>query len=132
SNQLPQFMKKTYLIALAAICTFSALKLQAQTKLTLDLTKPGVTVSPMLYGLMTEEINYSYDGGLYGELIRNRIFKNDPAKPESWSVVQDGGAKANIKLIGADPENVSPVEQVNAINGALTTCLRLIVEKGGA
>jgi len=25
--------------------------------------------------LMTEEINHSYDGGLYAELIRNRIFK---------------------------------------------------------
>ncbi len=32
-------------------------------------------VSPMLYGLMTEEINYSYEGGLYGELVRNRTFK---------------------------------------------------------
>lgn len=124
-------MKKFYLIALGAVCGFSVLKSQAQTTLTLDLTKPGVTVSPTLYGLMTEEINYSYDGGLYGELIRNRIFKNDPAKPEAWSVVQDGGAKANIKLIGSDPENVPPVEQGNAINGALTTCLRLIVEKGG-
>ena len=30
---------------------------------------------PLFYGLMTEEINYSYDGGLYGELIQNRIFK---------------------------------------------------------
>ena len=26
------------------------------------------------YGLMTEEINYSYEGGLYAELIRNRSF----------------------------------------------------------
>ena len=34
-------------------------------------------VSPLLYGLMTEEINYSYEGGLYGELIRNRAFKAD-------------------------------------------------------
>jgi alpha-L-arabinofuranosidase len=50
-------------------------------KLTLDLTKPGATVSPMLYGLMTEEINHSYDGGLYAELIRNRIFKDNPTKP---------------------------------------------------
>src|ERR1041385_7139027 len=32
-------------------------------------------VSPVLYGLMTEEINFSYEGGLYGELIRNRTFK---------------------------------------------------------
>ena len=32
---------------------------------------------PAFYGLMTEEINYSYEGGLYGELIRNRTFKSD-------------------------------------------------------
>ncbi len=37
----------------------------AQTPtLTLDFSKPGANVSPMLYGLMTEEINHSYDGGL--------------------------------------------------------------------
>lgn len=34
-------------------------------------------VSPMLYGLMTEEINFAYEGGIYGELIRNRSFKAD-------------------------------------------------------
>ncbi len=32
---------------------------------------------PTFYGLMTEEINFSYEGGLYGELIRNRTFKAD-------------------------------------------------------
>ena len=32
---------------------------------------------PTFYGLMTEEINYSYEGGLYGELVRNRAFKAD-------------------------------------------------------
>ena len=26
-------------------------------------------VNPHFYGLMTEEINYSYDGGLYAELV---------------------------------------------------------------
>ena len=54
------------------------LPLQEPARLTLDLAKPGVVVSPMLYGHMTEEINYSYDGGLYGELVRNRAFRNDP------------------------------------------------------
>ena len=45
--------------------------------------------SPMLYGLMTEEINYSYEGGLYGELIRNRSFKANPTNPAPmfWSAV---------------------------------------------
>ena len=45
-------------------------------------------VSPTLYGLMTEEINYSYEGGLYGELIRNRTFKADAIqqnlKPDAY------------------------------------------------
>src|SRR6187200_2694910 len=74
-------------------------RINAQTtKLTLDLTKPGLNVSPMLYGLMTEEINHSYDGGLYAELIRNRIFKDNPASPEGWSLVrQDSGSRAAIR-----------------------------------
>nr|MDQ2688485.1 LamG domain-containing protein [Armatimonadota bacterium] len=33
--------------------------------LNINAAGPTVRVSPMLYGLMTEEINYSYDGGLY-------------------------------------------------------------------
>ncbi|MBN1518046.1 hypothetical protein JXA32_15895, partial [Candidatus Sumerlaeota bacterium] len=45
-------------------------------RIVLQVDKPGAPIDPMFYGLMTEEINYSYDGGLYGELIQNRIFKN--------------------------------------------------------
>ena len=38
--------------------------LAAQTpSLTIQVDHPTAKVSPMLYGLMTEEINYSYDGG---------------------------------------------------------------------
>ena len=103
------------------------------TKLTLDLTKPGANVSPMLYGLMTEEINHSYDGGLYAELIRNRIFKDNPTKSEAWSLVQEdtNTSKASMKLIAATPDNVPFDERRHAISGALQTCLRLTVEKAG-
>lgn len=45
-------------------------------KIVLQADKPGALIDPMFYGLMTEEINYSYEGGLYGELIQNRIFRN--------------------------------------------------------
>ena len=44
-------------------------------------------VSPMFYGLMTEEINYAYEGGLYGELVRNRTFKANPTNAVFWSAV---------------------------------------------
>ena len=105
--------------------------LQAQTpKLVLDLGKAGVDVSPKLYGLMTEEINHSYDGGLYAELIRNRIFKDNPQTPDGWSLVQDGGGKGSIQLIAPDPLHVPREQSRHAINDALTTCLQLTVEKG--
>ena len=48
-------------------------KAQAAT-LTIDTEKAVAKVSPTLYGLMTEEINYSYEGGLYGELVQDRTF----------------------------------------------------------
>ena len=128
--------KKTYIIKHFWVLGlgFVVLYSDAQTpKLTLDLTKPGATVSPLLYGLMTEEINHSYDGGLYAELIRNRIFKDNPAIPEGWSLVNEDTAnsKAAIRLIAASSDNIPFDERRHAINGALQTCLRLTVEKAG-
>ena len=122
------------LLAVLSLSAFVVAYSNAQTpKLTLDLTKPGNNVSPMLYGLMTEEINHSYDGGLYAELIRNRIFKDNPSKPEGWSLVNEDtvNSKAAIKLMATTQDNVPYDERRHAINGAIQTCLRLTVEKPG-
>ena len=61
------------------LTALSAAFLHGQTPATLnvELSRPKAAVSPTLYGLMTEEINYSYDGGLYAELVRNRTFRSD-------------------------------------------------------
>ncbi len=72
----------------------ACLALQATATLTLDLSKPGVAVSPTLYGLMTEEINFSYEGGLYGELVRNRTFKDNSDRALHWRPVGTGSAIA--------------------------------------
>ncbi len=77
-------------------------------------------VRPTLYGLMTEEINHSYDGGLYAELIQNRIFKDDAHATAHWSLVQGGGGAGSIALDEGSP-----------INAALTTCLKLTVTAAG-
>ena len=75
--------------------------------LTIEAGQPVPQVSPMLYGMMTEEINHSYDGGLYGELVQNRAFKDDPLQPAHWSVVQAHGAAATIGLDSANPLNTN-------------------------
>ena len=55
-------------------------------KLTVSVDRPTVTISPLLYGIFFEEINCSGDGGLYGELIRNRSFE-ESALPDHWKSV---------------------------------------------
>jgi alpha-N-arabinofuranosidase len=109
---MPQRRRLSRLLSLAALIAPLAM---AQTAVTIDLSKPGIPVSPTLYGLMTEEINYSYDGGLYAELVRNRVFKDDDKTPAYWSVVQDAGGDAAIAL-----DQRYPVAAT-----ALTTSLRL-------
>jgi alpha-N-arabinofuranosidase len=67
----------------------------------IDFTHPGPAIGPMMYGLMTEEINHAYDGGLYAELIQNRCFKDDPKEPKHWSPV----GHSKLVLDNSDPVN---------------------------
>src|SRR5689334_8580009 len=66
--------------------------------LTIQLDQPISKVSPTLYGLMTEEINYSYDGGLYAEMVRNRTFRGNWSGVLYWYLVENGNARAKIGL----------------------------------
>lgn len=75
----------------------------AQATLNVDLSKSAGKVSPTLYGLMTEEINYSYEGGLYAELVQDRTFLSSRSDPENWVPVRFGdaqGATATDKTTG--------------------------------
>lgn len=110
------FMKR--IATIMSLTMTAAACLAANPTLTVDAGHPAGKVSPMLYGLMTEEINHSYDGGLYAELIRNRAFLDDAAAPVHWSVVNDGNSAATIALDSANP-----------FNDKLTTSLRMEVAK---
>ena len=65
--------KKTFtrfILVLAAALLLPVMFAEGQSAvLTINADKPVSKISPMLYGLMTEEINYSYDGGLYAEMV---------------------------------------------------------------
>ena len=64
-------------------------------EVTVDMTQKKA-ISPMLFGIFFEDINYAADGGLYAELVQNRDFeynKNDAGKwtaKTSWSLQGDG------------------------------------------
>src|SRR5207248_9644276 len=75
-----------------------ALFAQARATLKVDLGRPKSPVSPTLYGLMTEEINYSYDGGLYAELVRNRTFRSDWSGILNWFLIEKGTSSAKVSV----------------------------------
>jgi alpha-N-arabinofuranosidase len=117
---LPLRAQISKLVLIILFLAPALLRAQSPAALTLHLDETGVAVSPELYGLMTEEINFSYDGGLYGELIRNRIFKDSARTPAFWSLVQSTDAKGSISL-----------DKQNVLNEVLPVSLRLDVEKKG-
>jgi alpha-L-arabinofuranosidase len=71
---------------------------QSPAALNVEVNRPKAAVSPTLYGLMTEEINYSYDGGLYAELVRNRTFRSDWTGILNWFLVEKGAASAKVSV----------------------------------
>jgi alpha-L-arabinofuranosidase len=93
-------MKTTRAGALLSALLLIAAAATAQPPATLeiDAQRTVAHVSPTLYGLMTEEINHSYDGGLYPELIRNRAFMDDSYGPHGWVLVEKGNAQASMEL----------------------------------
>ena len=84
------------LLAALAASTFFASAQSATPTLTIHADQPIHAVSPTLYGLMTEEINYSYDGGLYAEMVRNRTFHGDWSGILYWYLVEGGNARAKM------------------------------------
>lgn len=73
------------LIIVAAMLLSTAM--QAQVCLDVDINQKGIELSPSLYGIFYEDINFASDGGLYAELIRNRSFEYDQNQPAHWKAI---------------------------------------------
>jgi alpha-N-arabinofuranosidase len=90
--------KRSAALALLAALTLS-LRLPAQSpSLAIQVDHPTAKVSPTLYGLMTEEINFSYDGGLYAELVRDRTIGTDWQALAHWTLVARGNSVADVSV----------------------------------
>jgi len=116
--------KKTFAHGVALTVLLTAVLLHAQAPpavLTIHADQPVSKVSPTLYGLMTEEINYSYDGGLYAEMVRNRTIGSDWSGIGHWLLVEDGHADAAMS-----------VDRQTGPSDALKSSLKLEVKQADA
>ena len=72
-----------------AIAAASVMAAGAQTNvMDINTKKAGAKIQDTMYGLFFEDINYAADGGLYGELVKNRSFEF-PQSFMGWQVFGD-------------------------------------------
>ncbi len=115
-----QFASKFLPFALLPVTQVLFAQQAPTATLQIQTDKPIAKVSPTLYGLMTEEINYSYDGGLYGELVNSRVIGGHWGALEHWVAVTQGDAQAAIE-----------VDQKEGPSTALPRSLKLTVKQAG-
>ncbi len=66
-------------------------------------------ISPDLFGIFIEDINYTADGGLYAELVQNRSFEYSPSDQggwhplTSWDYLHEGYAMGSLSVESAAP-----------------------------
>ncbi len=87
----------------------------APTTLTVQVNKPGASVSRNMYGLFFEDINFAADGGLYPELVKNKSFETD-ARLIGWRALQ-GAANLDAYAV----RNEQPLSATNTHYVRLTT-----------
>ena len=70
-------MNKTMKKRLLSLAAVTSMTLAAMTQSVMDVNtkKLGAPIQPTMYGIFFEDINYAADGGLYGELVKNRSFE---------------------------------------------------------
>ena len=58
-----------------AVMALTATAAMAQSVMDVNTKKLGSPIQDTMYGIFFEDINYAADGGLYGELVKNRSFE---------------------------------------------------------
>ena len=103
-------MRTKLILSMLALAVSGTISISAATPktLTINTAKKGADISPTMYGLFFEDINFGADGGLYAEKVKNRSFEFvDPLM--GWSVAgkvevrDDGPFERNPHYVRLNP-----------------------------
>ena len=83
------------------------INLNGQKTLTINVSNPGATIQPTMWGVFFEDINFAADGGIYAELVKNRSFQFYwPLM--GWETVNENKADGNIQVYNSEDVTVNP------------------------
>ncbi len=72
--------------------------------LTIQADQPGAVISSNLFGIFFEEINFAGEGGLYAEMVRNRVVS---IRQAYWTLVTQGSAAGTMSVDASQPLNTN-------------------------
>lgn len=124
-------MTRRKILAFILVLLGAETGLHAQApSITVDVRDPGAQINPGLYGIFFEDINHGVEGGLDGELVKNRDFEGNrmpedmsrdgdlvrtvkgwqvryhqPGSLDGWFPVQTAGARGTLHQVSTDPLN---------------------------
>jgi len=110
----PQTTRPARLVRLTFLLVGLCGQLQAQSTLSIQAAEPGKSISPHLFGIFFEDLNYAADGGLYAELVQNRSFEYSPTEQSAWQPLsfwelqERGGGRGSLAVA-----NVRPIHENN-------------------
>jgi len=82
SNSKPLLIvSKKMMVAIVGLFIFFIAQSQTAKE---KMIPGGKKISPDLFGLFFEDINYAADGGLYAEMLQNRSFEYSPTERKEW------------------------------------------------
>jgi len=85
--------------------------------LTIQGNKHVAEVSPNMWGIFFEDINFSADGGLYAELIKNRSFEF-PKPLMGWKETKVDGGSGKVLIVNSGSANTRRAHiEVDSPNG---------------
>jgi alpha-L-arabinofuranosidase len=93
-------------LLLATILALPLLAAPAQpapVTVTVQAGAPGKPISPDLFGIFFEDLNYAADGGLYAELVQNRSFEYAMTEQPGWNnltawELQERGGRGGVVI----------------------------------
>jgi len=72
-------------------------KTRPAISLSIAADEPGARISPAMWGIFFEDINFGADGGLYAELVKNRSFEF-PEPLTGWSKISPSHARGQLSI----------------------------------
>jgi alpha-N-arabinofuranosidase len=89
---------------------------KAQKQITVFADKPLAKISPNMWGIFFEDINFAADGGLYAELIKNRSFEfYNPMM--GWKEIKSKGVSGKTLIINIGDKNPGNPRYANVSSG---------------